>query len=406
MKIIHTSDWHLGQQLHGHNRQEEHQRALDWLARLIEDEGVDLLIVAGDIFDVTNPPIHAREMYYRFLERVTRSRRCRVVITGGNHDSPATLHLADEFLNQHGIWVVGAGDVEVEKEILEIRDEEGRLMAVVAAVPFLRDSVLLPAQPGEDPQAAIERRRANLRAHYRQVGAALEKWGEAGVPLLATGHLYVAQCDDPEAQDNIYMGDKANMEPAHFPEILDYVALGHIHKPQALDTEGKIRYSGSLIPLSFSETPDDKLVWLLEFDGRTLKSVEARKVPLARRLKVIQCRPDELSDRLAAFAERHKEPLEPWVWIKLDCREGVPAQPLLRVTEASEGKPLRVVNITLLTNRSETAEVMPEEDLRHLQPAEVFNFVLTHNGIEGEEADRLRATFKELLELHQQKDKN
>lgn len=406
MKIIHTSDWHLGQQLHGHGRQEEHQRALDWLATLIDEEAADLLIVSGDIFDVTNPPNYAREMYYRFLERVTRSGRCRVVITGGNHDSPATLHLADEFLNQHGIWVVGAGDTDVNKEILEIRDAQGRLIAVVAAVPFLRDSVLLPAIPGEDPQATIERRRANLKAHYHQIGQALEQWRDAGVPLIATGHLYVAQCDDPEAQDNIYMGDKANMAAADFPEILDYVALGHIHKAQALDAEGKIRYSGSLIPLSFSETPDDKLVWLLEFEGSQLTQVAAHPVPLTRRLKTVECWPEALRERLVAFAERHDEPLEPWVWVKLDCRGGMPAQPMAVVKEAADGLKLRVLKVTLITDTTQADNAMPEQDLRHLKPEEVFNFVLKHNGIEGDEAERLRDTFKALRERYQQKDNN
>ncbi len=406
MKIIHTSDWHLGQQLHGHSRQEEHQRALDWLAALIEEEAADLLIVSGDIYDVTNPPNHAREMYYRFLERVTRAGRCRVVITGGNHDSPATLHLADAFLNRHGIQIVGAGDEEVEKEILPIRDAQGQLMAVVAAVPFLRDAVILPARPGEAPTEAIQRRRANLKAHYRRIGAALQQqWGAAGVPLIATGHLYVAQCEDPEAQDNIYMGDKANMETSDFPEVFDYVALGHIHRAQALDPQGRIRYSGSLIPLGFSEIPDDKLVWLLAFEGRKLTQVEARAVPLSRRLKKVACRPEALRERLAAFAERHDEPLEPWIWVQLDCRGGMPAQPMAVVKEAAEGLPLRVLKVTLTTDTPHAEDAVPEEDLRHLAPSEVFDFVLAHNGIEGEEAKRLHDTFKELLEQYQQKDK-
>ncbi len=405
MKVIHTSDWHLGQQLHGHNRQEEHQRALDWLAELVEAEEIDLLLVAGDVFDLTNPPNYARRMYYQFLERITRSGRVRVVITGGNHDSPATLHLADAFLRQHGIQVVGTGDEAIEREILEIRGPAGQLQAVVAAVPFLRDSVILPALPGESPTATIARRRANLKAHYRQIGQALARWQDAGLPLIATGHLYVRHSDDPEKQDNIYMGDRANMDVADFPPLLDYVALGHIHKAQALDPEGKIRYSGSLIPLNFSEKPDDKQVWLLEFEGRHLRNVEARKVPLSRRLKAITARPERLREQLVGFAERHSEPLEPWVWVKLDCTQGTPPQPAQLVGQAAEGLPLRVLSVTLLHAPGERADSTPTEDLRNLSPIEVFDYVLAQNAIAEADAETLKKTFRELLERYEQGDK-
>lgn len=405
MKVIHTSDWHLGQQLHSHSRQEEHRRALDWLADLVQVEEIDLVLVSGDVFDLTTPPNYARQMYYQFFERITRSGRTRVVITAGNHDSPATLHLADKFLLRHGIQIVGTGSEAVEKEILEIRTPSGQLQAVVAAVPFLRDSVILPAIPGESPRETIVRRRANIKAHYQQIGQALSQWQKAGVPLIATGHLYVRNSDDPEKQDNIYMGDRANMDTADFPALLDYVALGHIHKPQALDPDGKIRYSGSLIPLSFSERPDDKQVWLLEFEGRHLKNVEARKVPLSRHLKTIACPPEKLREQLTGFAERHREPLEPWVWVKLDCTQGTPPQPVQLVAQAAEDLPLRVVTITLLHADGEKADHMPTEDLRNLSPIEVFDYVLAQNDITLTDAEALKSTFRELLERYEQEDK-
>ncbi|RME09699.1 MAG: exonuclease subunit SbcD, partial [Bacteroidetes bacterium] len=142
MKILHTSDWHLGQKLTGRDRDEEHRLALDWLADFIAQEKVDVLVVAGDVFDIHNPPNSARELYYRFLRKLIQSSVRHVVVIGGNHDSPNMLEAPKELLQLLGIHVVGAATGHVSDEIIELKDADGKVELVVAAVPFLRDQDL------------------------------------------------------------------------------------------------------------------------------------------------------------------------------------------------------------------------------------------------------------------------
>ena len=149
MKILHTSDWHLGQRFLFNDREQEHQRALDWLADTIRTQEVDALIVAGDIFDINNPPNYARTMYYRFLTSLLGTSCRHIIITGGNHDSPSMLNAPRELLRLLNIHVVGAVGDALEEELVELKDSEGELELVVAAVPFLRDRDLRFSQAGE-----------------------------------------------------------------------------------------------------------------------------------------------------------------------------------------------------------------------------------------------------------------
>ncbi|MEM1123432.1 MAG: exonuclease subunit SbcD, partial [Bacteroidota bacterium] len=127
MKILHTSDWHLGQRFLSNDRREEHQLALDWLRKTIEKEAIDLLIVAGDIFDISNPPSSARTMYYRFLADL-RATNCRhIIIVGGNHDSPSMLNAPKEILEMLNVHVVGAATEKMEDTIIELRGANGQL---------------------------------------------------------------------------------------------------------------------------------------------------------------------------------------------------------------------------------------------------------------------------------------
>ncbi len=404
MKVLHTSDWHLGQQLHQRSRAEEHHRALQWLIQLIETERVDLLLISGDVFDLTNPPNYARKLYHDFLNSVTES-GCRVVITAGNHDSPTMLDATSSLLQRIGVTVVSHGTEHIYEQIVPVKDPQGNLLAVVAAVPFLRDTLLLPPIAGESPEDRVTRRRANLKAHYEQIAQAIRQYAAHQVPLIGMGHLYVQHCDDPEGQDNIYLGDKANIRVEDFPEVFDYVALGHIHRAQTLDTQGRIRYAGSLIPLNFSEQPDDKSVWLLKFEGRQLKNISAYPVPTYRRLKIIYSQANELHTQLKTFAERHTNELKPWVWVKLTDNQPL-HHPVRLVMEAAKELRLEIVSTTVEPHASLHPTSQPfAQDLKMLAPEEVFNFILAYHNFDEPTKQQLRQTFRELLELVQQREK-
>jgi len=393
MKILHTSDWHLGQKFLYNDREEEHRCALAWLIDTIKAEQIDGLLVAGDIFDISNPPNYARRLYYNFLTQLLRTNCKHIVITGGNHDSPAMLDAPRELLAALRVHVVGAATERVEDELIEWRDEAGELQAVIAAVPFLRDSDLRYSVAGESGYARVERVRAGILQHYQTLGEAMQQYTD--VPKIATGHLYVKNAYASDKQDNIYIGDKENIEARQFPEIFDYVALGHIHRAQAIAGEERVRYSGSLIPLSFSETQDDKSVYVLDFQKNKLKNIETIAVPTFRRLKTVEGTLREVEEALQRFDDKGGRELTPWVEVIVHTDKIIP-QLEVHLQEFTRDMNLELLKIRLNRQHIAIDGQTEETDLMSLEVTDVFRKKCNSYGAEPEEIEELMATFSEL----------
>lgn len=406
MKIIHTSDWHLGQKLLHRDREKEHQKALDWLLQTIVDEVVDGLIVAGDIFDIGNPPNYARRMYYRFLTGLLNTQCRHILITGGNHDSPAMLDAPSELLATMNIQVIGAATGRLEDEIIEWHNSSGELEAVIAAVPFLRDRDLQYSQAGEGGSARMERVRAGIRQHYADIADLIaERYPKAAVPKMATGHLFATGAKASAKQDNIYIGDTENIAASQFPEVFNYVALGHIHRPQALDEAGRVCYSGSLLPLSFSETKDDKSVYLLQFSGPDLVVRKPLPVPAFRRLKTITGNPQQVEDKLMTFAKKDRDGLTPWVEVLVDTDRMLPQfDQQLRALVADYDVDLLKIKINHQQQGIQQQTTAPHLD--HLSPLDVFQMKCRSYGTAPEDMQQLEETFQELQNWMQQREED
>ena len=405
MNILHTSDWHLGQKLLFNEREQEHRLALDWLLNIIQEHAVDLLLVAGDIFDIGNPPNYARQLYYNFLRSLLRSSCRHVVITGGNHDSPAMLNAPAELLKALNIHIIGAATERIEDELIVLSDEQDRPEAVIAAVPFLRDRDLRTSISGEieaDRQARLQQ---GLSAHYQQLAELALPYRELDIPLIAMGHLYAKGAVASDRQDNIYIGNRENMEARQFPEIFDYVALGHIHRPQTVGSMEHIRYSGSLVPLSFSETKDEKSVYLLQFEGRKLMQLNTVNVPTFRRLKTVQGSLEEVQESLDRFSAKPDRELTPWVEVIVESEDYIPQlDQILR--EYCAEKPLELIKIRILRPLSplQWQDVDPP-DLDELKVEEVFRRKCQSQGeMPEEKIEELVTTFRELQEWMQDTD--
>jgi DNA repair protein SbcD/Mre11 len=398
MKIIHTSDWHLGQKFLSQDRAEEHELALSWLLHAIQQQQAEMLIVAGDIFDIGNPPNYARRMYYRFLTSLLGTSCRHIIITGGNHDSPAMLNAPRELLQALNIHVVGAAAEDLAEELVECRSPEGELEAIVAAVPFLRDRDLHASISGEGGMERVERVSEGIRRHYEAIAALLaERYPDAKVPIIATGHLYATGALASAKQDNIYIGNTENIAADQFPAIFDYVALGHIHRPQAVGGLEHVRYSGSLIPLSFSETKDDKSVYLLEFEGKTLKAIQALALPVFRRLKSIQGPLQKVEEDLQRFAAKNREGLRPWVEAIVETDRIIP-QLDRRLQELTEEMYLDLLKIRIAHDAHPLAAQSAMPELGDLDETEVFAMKCHSLGSPPEEMEELMAAFRELRE--------
>jgi exonuclease SbcD len=396
MRLLHTSDWHLGQKFINQGREAEHEAALDWLLETIRSKGVEVLVVAGDIFDVSSPPITAEELYYRFLTRLKTTDCRHVVITGGNHDSPSKLNAPRGLLRALDVHVVGSTGDDLAEEIVEIRDRAGEVQGLVVAVPFLRDKDFKFLIPGETFGARVRRIQAGIHRHYAALADLVEqRLDQLGrrVPVVATGHLYTQGALAAPEQANIYVGNLENIAADQFPAIFDYIALGHIHRAQAIGGREHIRYSGSLIPLSFSELDDVKGVVLADLEpGRGVVNLRELGLPTFRRLLTIRGPLEDVEEKLVA-ANQPDDPLRAWVEVIVESDYALPGVDR-RLRELAAGfnmELLKVRNDRRYTTLEESVEV---EALEDLSIEEVFRKRCA--GETEEELEHLVQTFREL----------
>lgn len=392
MRILHTSDWHLGQKFISQSREAEQQMALDWLLEVIEKEQVDVLIVAGDIFDVNNPPVSAEEMYYHFLTRLKKTCCQHVVITGGNHDSPSKLNAPRGLLKALNMHVVGATTGDLDDEIIVFEGKDGEPDLMVAAVPFLRERDFRTITAGESAGERIRRIQEGIVAHYQEI---IAKTIDFKGFMVATGHLFAKGASTHEEQQNIYLGNLDNIAADQFPERFDYIALGHIHRMQKVGKQDRIRYAGSLIPLSFSEISDKKGVLLVDFD-KNQKTPAIREIiaPVFRRLVTIKGKMSEVEQKLQ---KNHQptDPLPAWVEIIVTSDPGV-AMPDRHLRDFAAGMHLEILKVRVERSASALAEQMPLMDLSALTIEEVFEQRCTAKGLNDEEISTVKQTFSEL----------
>jgi exonuclease SbcD len=284
LKLLHTSDWHIGRTLYGRKRYEEFEAFLTWLAETIRQNEIDVLLVAGDVFDTSAPSNRAQELYYRFLCRVAASSCRHVVVVAGNHDSPSFLDAPKELLKALDVHVVGSSTESPEDEVLVLKKnpqitqmDADNVMAIVCAVPYLRDKDIRSAEAGESLEDKERKLIKGIRAHYAEVAAAAErirknlresaKSADTDIPIVGTGHLFTAggQTVDGDGVRELYVGSLANVTAGIFPESFEYLALGHLHVPQKVNGLETIRYSGSPLPMGFGEAKQQKSVVIVDF---------------------------------------------------------------------------------------------------------------------------------------------
>jgi len=291
MKILHTSDWHLGRSLYGRKRYEEFSAFLDWLAQTIENEKVDALLVAGDVFDTSTPSNRAQELYYLFLCRVAASCCHHVVVIAGNHDSPSFLNAPKELLRALNVYVVGSMTDALDDEVLVLHTDD-KPEAIVCAVPYLRDKDIRTVEPGETIDDKNAKLVEGLKNHYADVcGIAEQKRtefksaGHDGIPIVAMGHLFTAggKTVDGDGVRELYVGSLAHVGEEVFPSSIDYLALGHLHVPQAVGSTEYIRYCGSPIPMGYGEAIQEKKVVLIDFNSTT-PNIQELPVPCFQEL--------------------------------------------------------------------------------------------------------------------------
>ncbi|WP_034888269.1 exonuclease subunit SbcD [Gillisia sp. Hel_I_29] len=294
MKILHTADWHIGKKLHKHELSKDFDLFTDWLKEVIVKESIDLLLISGDIFDLANPSSEARAQYYKALIKLQKL-NCKIIATGGNHDSPTMLDAPKEILKALDMEVIGGLPKELEDTIIPVKNEQGNIEVIVAAIPFLRDADLRSGTSASTYEERLQAIREGIKNVFLDAWEICET-NYPDIPVIAMGHLFTAGSDTSESERDIQIGNQAAFNALQFGENFKYIALGHIHKPQRVSANIPIFYSGSPLPLSFSERKDEKRILILD----TTKSWEPESIniPIFRRLLRISGTLQEIQQKL------------------------------------------------------------------------------------------------------------
>ncbi|MFD2247125.1 exonuclease SbcCD subunit D C-terminal domain-containing protein [Pontibacter ruber] len=405
MRVLHTSDWHLGQRLVNLERTEEHQHFLDWLLQTIEQEQVEVLLMAGDVFDTGAPSNTALRQYYNFLTRVCATCCRHIIITGGNHDSVSTLNAPKELLDCFNIKVIGGATPDPLDELIELRNKAGEPELVVCAVPFLRDRDVRLSVPGESYEEREQRIKQGIAAHYAAFVPHVQKYKEQSIPVVAMGHLFAAGGSASDSEKEIHVGNLGQIGADQFPAEFDYVALGHLHRPQQVNNTHHIRYSGSPIPLSFSEVTDKKVVFILDFEEGKLTNLRELAIPTCRKLVRFKGPLEKVKLQLAAY-DNSSYTLPAWAELQLELEAALPDlnQQLEEVLQLKKDElQLLIHRPPIIKTARQTLEqqVQQEADLHTLGEKDVF-LKRCESAFPESDHTELVATFSELLELMRQ----
>ncbi len=413
--ILHTADWHLGQSFFGFDRDYEHQQFLQWLLKTLQTQRPDAMIVAGDIFDTINPSAIAQRRFYDFLAQVCQALpHLQIVITAGNHDSASRLESPSTLLESLRIKVVGTvvrdqeGQIDVSRFIVPLTDSQGGLQALVLAIPFLRPSDV-PMLPNAD-DAYLDGIRELYRLTTEEAVRLREQW-QADVPIVAMGHCHVmGGTESRDSERRIVIGGAEALGLDTFAPEVSYVALGHLHKAQQFQ-DGRVCYSGSPIPLSFSESGYRHRVLKLLFDHRTLVTMEDISIPRAVRMLTVPAKAaasvtDVLAElqQLDVSLQKQDPPLVPHQFPFLEVRlldDGPDPGRRKRIEDAVENLPVRLASIKLepLARESSVGEELSPcslDDLRALNPEDIFRSVFRER-YEGEPDEAVLSAFREIV---------
>lgn len=411
MRIFHTADWHLGQTFHNYDRDYEHGCFLDWLLKQIESRKPEALLLSGDVFDSVNPPATAHKMYFDFLGRTAEEHpSLQIVVTAGNHDAAARLEAPGRLLNRVNVYVCGTvetkpdGEIDYSKFLVPLKDSSGRVGAIVLAVPFLRPSDVPQIRDTADSYTA------GIAAFYQRLTELAVRLRDAEYPgavLIGMGHCHLVNgAESQDSERRLIVGGLEALSAAAFPRELCYVALGHLHKPQAFE-EGRVAYSGSAIPLSFTEREYRHRVWELECGPEGLLERRSLEIPRAVPLLSVPEKEvvsmDELETVLKNADYGSARSPEQYPFLEVRCLDDGPDPSRRhRIEQALAQKPVRLASIKFESKVKtdavkDSSEPDGLEDLRTIDPVEILRAAYREGYEKGEPDDEMLAAFREII---------
>ncbi|MFN8714670.1 MAG: exonuclease SbcCD subunit D [Bacteroidota bacterium] len=387
MKILHTADWHIGQLFHGYDRSYEHQQFLNWLVNTLSDEKTDVLLISGDVFDLSNPSASSVKMFYSFLNQATKkSPHLQIIVTAGNHDSASRLESPKPLLESSNIHIIGLvekdenGHINYDKLTIPLKDKNGAVQAWCLAVPFLRMGDYPAVANSENPYTD------GVTAFYREAYQHVLPNKQKGQTIIAMGHLHTQQAEvtDMDKPERLIMGGVECISPAAFHEDIKYVALGHIHKAQRIGGKEHIRYSGSPLPMSFSELNYKHQVIVFEIESDEISNLRTIEVPVSVALQRVPSSHSNLSEVLNALEQlpvaTEDSELTPYLEVRVLLDGPEPAL-RFKIETALTGKQIRLAKIDVkyptVSEKEKQSSTEVITSLSDLNPFDVFSRVYT-----------------------------
>lgn len=385
IKILHTADWHIGQLFHEYDRTYEHQQFLNWLLEALITEQIDVLLISGDVFDLSNPSAASVKMFYSFLNHAIRKNPdLQIIVTAGNHDSASRLESPKPLLESSNIHIIGlvqkdnSGSIDYSKITIPIKDKNGNTVLWCIAAPFLRMGDYPSIPNCSNPYTE------GVNAFYKEAYDYVASQKEAGQTIIAMGHLHAQQAEvgDVDKTERLIMGGVESISAAAFDTNIRYVALGHIHKAQRIGGQDHIRYSGSPLPMSFSETNYKHQVIVFDVEDGNIENLRSIEIPVAVPLKRTPTVHSTLLEVVSALQQLETFEGDTHTAPYLEVRvllEG--PEPGLRhkIETALIGKNYRLakIDVRYATSGSQAKEdsVLSSEQLKELQPMEVLDKV-------------------------------
>ena len=404
MRLIHTSDWHLGQTFHDFDRSHEHRCFLNWLLDTLEAEQADALLIAGDVFDNSNPSADSQRQFYHFLTAAKRRvPELDIVVIAGNHDSAGRLEAPTPLLKTFNITVIGytrypQADIQLDRLVVPLKNRDGEVAAWCLAIPFLRPGDVPRVETDGDPYPE------GVKQLYRQTLEVALNRRESGQAIVALGHCHMSGGQTSEDSERpIVIGGLEKLPVEMFDPAIAYVALGHLHRAQQVGGQTRVRYSGSPLPMSFTEINYRHQVVRVDLDGDSVAEIMSIPVPRSVALLRVPEQPapiDEALDALNALDLPDAPSSDTWPYLQVRV-QSITFDPTLRARIESilEKKRVRLAHIERSSpSRGEcsTTAFQSIDEIKRLEPDGIFKELCLQE-LQQEPSAELLAAFSELL---------
>lgn len=412
MKILHTSDWHLGKKLDGFERNEEQKKFLSDLLNIVENNDIDILIVAGDIYDSSNPTIEAEKMYYDFIKKMGDMKKCNIIIISGNHDSPKRLLRTRNIEKDFGVIIfsnpeekIQIGEYGVGKVLssnkgcfeIEVHGKK----AFISCLPYISDieaeTIVKNSLADEDlsNEEFNKKRQEISKLSYGEkinmIFKSREKYRDKSMPYIAITHLFVSNVEGDKEEGAFDFGGSYTIKLDHLPKA-DYVAMGHVHKPQRFKKYNAF-YCGSPIEYRISENKFTKKIFIADIEVIENESkLQFDEIDISNYKPIVKYECSSIEEGIKISEERRNE--NEWIYLEINSDRTLYAS---EVKKIKENKNVVDIFLNISGKDYESSEIIDDNMEKDITSAFINYYKFQNNSFDIEPKKEVVELFNKLI---------